>query len=45
MVKAGVQATTQSIPTQLVFFGRDVMLNVTHKASWQHVKDRKQKLI
>ena len=39
-----VHTTNRATPSQLVF-GRDAMLNVSFKANWQYIKDRKQKLI
>ena len=43
-MNATVHATTRATPTQLVF-NRDAMHNVRFEADWQHIKDRKQKLI
>jgi transposase InsO family protein len=43
-VRSTVHTTTQATPMQLVF-GRDAILNITHKAKWKYIKDRKQKLI
>jgi len=39
-----VHATSCATPSQLVF-GRDALLNVSFEANWQHIKERKQKLI
>ena len=41
---ATAHTTLRATPAQLVF-GRDALLNVSFEANWQHIKDRKQKLI
>ena len=43
-VRSTIHTTLQKTPGQLVF-GRDMMLNVTHIADWEHIKQRKQNLI
>ena len=43
-MRATVHATNQASPMQLVF-GRDAILNVSFQADWQHIKERKQKLV
>ena len=43
-VRSTISTTTQSSPAQLVF-GRDMMLNITHKANWEFIRTRKQNLI
>ena len=35
---------SQYIPSQLVF-GRDLILNISHKANWKSIQDHKQRLI
>eukprot|EP00957_Ditylum_brightwellii_P047591 3615381-Ditylum_brightwellii.AAC.1 len=42
--RATVYTTMQAIPMQLVF-GRDAILNVKHKADWNHIKERREDLI
>ena len=39
-----VHTTSRAAPSQLAF-GRDALLNVSFKADWQCIKERKQKLI
>jgi hypothetical protein len=39
-----IHTTLQKTPAQLVF-GRDMILNVTHIANWELIKQRKQRLI
>ena len=41
---AKIHTTLNNTPCQLVF-GRDAMLNISHKADWKIICDRKQKLI
>ena len=43
-VNSTIHTTLLATPTQLVF-GRDAMLNVSFQADWEHIRDRKQKLI
>ena len=43
-IKSTIHTTTQSTPAQLVF-GRDMMMNIQHKANWEFIRKRKQKLI
>ena len=43
-VRSTVSTTTRATPMQLVF-GRDAILNITHKANWQYIQERKQKII
>ena len=43
-VRSTIHTTTQSSPAQLVF-GRDMMLNITHKANWEFIRARKQEII
>jgi transposase InsO family protein len=40
-VRSLVHTTTRATPTQLVF-GRDALLNISFKADWQYIKERKQ---
>ena len=42
--RATVHTTLNNTPCQLVF-GRDAILNISHKADWKIIRDRKQKLI
>ena len=42
--RATIHTTLQKTPMQLVF-GRDAILNISHKACWKIIKDRKQKQI
>jgi len=43
-VRATIHTTLQKTPAQLIF-GRDMILNVNHVANWEHIKQRKQRLI
>ena len=43
-VRSTIHTTTQKSPAQLVF-GRDMILNITHKANWEFIRSRKQELI
>ena len=43
-MRSTVHTTLRAMPTQLVF-GCDALLNVSFQADWQHIKERKQKLI
>ena len=43
-IRSTIHTTLQKTPAQLVF-GRDMILNVTHVANWEHIKQRKQNLI
>ena len=43
-MRAMVHTTTRATPMQTVF-GRDAVLGVVHRANWQYIKERKQKLI
>ena len=43
-MNATVHTTSRAMPTQLVI-GHNVILNVSFKADWQFIKERKQKLI
>ena len=43
-VRATIHTTLQKTQTQLIF-GRDMILNVNHVANWEHIKQRKQRLI
>jgi len=39
-----VHTTSRATPSQLAF-GHDELLNLSFEACWQHIEDRKQKLI
>jgi hypothetical protein len=43
-IRSTVHTTSRATPTQLVF-GRNAILNVSFKANWQYIKERKQRLI
>ena len=43
-VRATYHTTLQKTPGQLVF-GRDMILNIEHKANWEYIRARKQALI
>ena len=43
-VRATIHTTLQKTPAQLIF-GRDMLLNGNHVANWEHIKQRKQRLI
>ena len=43
-VRITVYITTQATASQLIF-GRDIILNISYRANWRYIKDRKQKLI
>ena len=43
-VRSTMHTTLRKTPGQLVF-GRDMVLNMTHTANWEYIKDRKQTLI
>ena len=43
-IRSTYHTTLQKSPGQLVF-GRDMMLNVQHKANWELIRKRKQQLI
>ena len=43
-MRATVHTTTRATPSQLVF-NRDAIHNVSFKADWNYIKERKQKLI
>ena len=43
-VRATLHTTTQATPMQLVF-GRDAIINLTHKANWCYIRDRKLRII
>jgi hypothetical protein len=40
-VRTTYHTTLQASPMQLVF-GQDTILNVKHKADWEHIRERKQ---
>jgi transposase InsO family protein len=43
-IRATYHTTLQKSPGQLVF-GRDMILNIQHKANWEIIRNRKQKII
>ena len=43
-IRSTIHTTTQSTPAQLVF-GRDMMMNIQHKANWEFIRKRKQQSI
>ena len=43
-VRSTYHTTLQKSPGQLVF-GRDMILNIQHKANWELIRERKQQLI
>ena len=43
-VRATVHTTSRATPMQTVF-GRDAILNITHRANWKYIQDQKRKLI
>ena len=43
-IRSTVHTTMCTTPTQLVF-NRDALLNISFEDNWQHIKNRKQKLI
>ena len=43
-IRSTIHTTTQATPMQLVF-GRDSILNISHRANWKYIIQRKQTLI
>ncbi len=43
-VRSTYHTTLQKLPGQLVF-GRDMIFNIQHKANWELIRERKQRLI
>ena len=43
-VRSTYHTTLQKLPGQLVF-GRDMILNITHRANWEYIRQRKQERI
>ena len=43
-IRSTYHTTLQKSPGQLVF-GRDMIFNIQHKANWEYIRQRKQKII